>query len=69
MVLQRTRMTQRVWNELEQLKTTHINDRALPAIVDVAFGYRIRRSHYIKSTGVSEQVASRDLKELVIWDC
>jgi hypothetical protein len=59
-------MTQRVSNELEHiLKQRHVNDRALPAIADAAFGYRIRRSHYIKSAGVSEQVASRDLKELV----
>jgi Fic family protein len=65
-LLQRTRITQRVWNELEQiLQRKSVNDRALPAIADAAFGYRIRRSHYMKSAEVSEQVASRDLKELV----
>jgi Fic family protein len=65
-LLQRTRITQRVWNELEQiLQRKRVNDRALPAVADAAFGYRIRRSHYLKSAGVSEQVASRDLKELV----
>jgi Fic family protein len=65
-LLQRSRMTQRVWAELEQLlKKKRIDDRALPAIADAAFGYRIRRSHYMKSAEVSEQVASRDLKELV----
>ncbi len=65
-LLQRSRITQRVWNELEQiLQRKRVNDRALPAIADAAFGYRIRRSHYMKSTEVSEQVASRDLKELV----
>jgi hypothetical protein len=47
------------------LQRKHVNDRSLPAIVDAAFGYRIRRSHYTKSSEVSEQVASRDLKELV----
>jgi Fic family protein len=65
-LLQRSRMTQRIWGELEQLlKKKHVNDRALPALADAAFGYRIRRSHYTKSAEVSEQVASRDLKELV----
>jgi Fic family protein len=65
-LLQRSRMTQRVWNEIEQLlKERHVNDRALPAVVDAAFGYKIRRSHYMNSADVSEQVASRDLKILV----
>jgi|SRR5713226_1731820 len=59
-------MTQRVWNELEQLlKRKRMNDRALPTIVDAAFGYRIRRSHYMNAAEVSEQVASGDLKLLV----
>jgi len=65
-LLQRSRMTQRIWGELEQiLKKKRVNDRALPAVVDAAFGYRIRRQHYMKSAEVSEQVASRDLKDLV----
>jgi hypothetical protein len=59
-------MTQRVWNEVEQLlKNRGINERALPTLVDAAFGYKIRRSHYMLSAEVSEQVASRDLKLLV----
>jgi Fic family protein len=65
-LLQRSRMTQRVWDELEILiRKRGINDRALPTVADAAFGYKIRRSHYINATGVSEQVASRDLKILV----
>jgi Fic family protein len=65
-LLQRSRMTQRVWAELEHiLQRRGINDRALPAVADAAFGYKIRRSHYMNATGVSEQVASRDLKLLV----
>ena len=65
-LLQRSRMTQRIWNELEQLlQRKRVTERSLPAIADAAFGYRIRRSHYMKSAEVSEQVASRDLKELV----
>lgn len=65
-LLQRTRMTQRVWNEVEELLIARgINDRALPTLVDAAFGYRIRRSHYMGAAEVSEQVASRELRVLV----
>lgn len=65
-LLQRSRMTQRVWNEVEQaLEAKAINERALPALVDAAFGYKIRRSHYMGSAEVSKQVASRDLRLLV----
>ena len=65
-LLQRSRMIQRVWNEVEQLlKTKKLNDRALPTLVDAASGYRIRRTNYMKSAVVSEQVASRDLRILI----
>ena len=65
-LLQRSRMTQRVWNEVEELlKRKKVNERAMPALVDAAFGYRIRRSHYIDSAEVSEQVASVELRMLV----
>jgi len=65
-LLQRSRMTQRVWTEVEELlQRKKVNERALPALVDAAFGYRIRRSHYISSAEVSEQVASIELRLLV----
>jgi Fic family protein len=65
-LLQRSHMTQRVWNEVEDLlKRRSINDRALPSLVDAAFGYRIRRQHYMAAAEVSEQVASRELRDLV----
>lgn len=65
-LLQRSRITQRIWNELEiLLKKYSINDRSLPAVADAAFGYRIRRTHYMNSATVSEQVASKDLRILV----
>ncbi|HEV3041132.1 MAG TPA: Fic family protein [Candidatus Angelobacter sp.] len=65
-LLQRSRMMQRVWNEIEQLANQKkINERSLPALVDAASGYKIRRSHYMNSAEVSDQVASRDLKILV----
>jgi Fic family protein len=65
-LLQRSRMTQRTWNEVEALlRHKNVNERALPALIDAAFGYRIRRSHYMNSAEVSEQVASIELRLLV----
>jgi hypothetical protein len=52
--------------EIEQkILNLGLNERSLPALADAAFGYRIRRSHYLLSAEVSEQVASWDLKALV----
>lgn len=65
-LIQRSRMSQRVWNEIELiLARKGIDERSLPTLFDAAFGYRIRRTHYLTSAQVSEQVASRDLKILV----
>jgi len=65
-LLQRSRISQRVWTEIEQLiRMKGVPERSITALFDAAFGYRIKRTHYINSTGVSEQVASRDLKILV----
>ncbi|HJX84815.1 MAG TPA: Fic family protein, partial [Candidatus Angelobacter sp.] len=61
-LLQRSRITQRVWDEIEHLMTQKgLNERGLSTLVDAAFRYKIRRTHYLKSAEVSEQVASRDL--------
>lgn len=65
-LLQRSKIMQRVWGEIEELiRKKGINERALPTLADAAFGYRIRRTHYVSSAEVSEQVASRDLRILV----
>lgn len=65
-LLQRSRITARVWDEIEQmLSRLGVNERSLPALADAAFGYRVRRSHYLTSADVSEQVASKDLRHLV----
>jgi hypothetical protein len=59
-------MTQRVWNEVEQLLLNQrLDERSLPTLVNAAFGYRIRRSNYMMEAEVSEQVASRELRVLV----
>jgi Fic family protein len=65
-LIQRSRMTQHTWNEIEQMvEKMGMNERCIPTLVDAAFGYKIRRSHYLAQAEVSEQVASRDLKTLV----
>ena len=65
-LLQRSRISERVWTEIEQLVNRKgIHERSIPTLFDAAFGYRIRRTHYLNSARVSEQVASRDLKVLV----
>jgi len=65
-LLQRSKIMQRVWGEIEELvRKKGINERALPTLADAAFGYRIRRTQYVSSAEVSEQVASRDLRILV----
>jgi hypothetical protein len=59
-------MTQRVWNEIEEIVTQRgLPDRVTTALVNAAFGYRIRNSSYRTYADVSEQVSSRDLKLLV----
>jgi Fic family protein len=65
-LVQRTRITERIWFEVEQL----VNDKGLPErttvpLVNAAFGYRIRNLSYQSSAFVSQQVASRELKLLV----
>jgi len=65
-LLQRSHVTQRVWNEVEDLQQRKsINERSLSSLVDAAFGYKIRRQQYMVAAEVSEQVASRELRELV----
>ena len=65
-LLQRSRISQRVWTEIEHvIRMKGVPERSITALFDAASGYRIKRTHYMNSTGVSEQVASRDLKILV----
>ena len=52
-----SRMTRRVWNEVEQplRSKKKFKDRALSALVDAAFGHCFTRFHYVNSAEVSEQ--------------
>jgi hypothetical protein len=59
-------MTQRVWDELERLlEARRLSSRAVSALSDAAFGYRVRNSSYSLQAEVSEQVGNQDLKALV----
>lgn len=65
-LLRRTRETERVWNELELLiHQRGLPDRAIFALSDATFGYRVRNSSYRIAAEINETLASRDLKLLV----
>lgn len=65
-LVQRSRMTQRVWDEIEHLANRMgLPERCLVSLVNAAFGYKIRNSNYQTAASVSQQVASRELKTLV----
>ena len=65
-ILKRTKETERVWNELEQLiKAKGLPERVIYALSDAAFGYRVRNATYRVIAEIADAVASRDLKSLV----
>lgn len=64
-LMQRLRMTQRVWDELEgMLKSKRLPPRAITAVTDAAFGYRVRNSSYSAMAEISEQVGNLELRAL-----
>jgi Fic family protein len=64
-LMQRIRMTQRVWDELEgTLESMRLPSRAIVAVTDAAFGYRVRNAAYSATAEISEQVGNQDLKAL-----
>jgi len=55
-----------IWTELDDLVEVHrLPARVTEQLYDAVVGYRIRRSGYIKATGIEERSASRDLARLV----
>ena len=65
-ILKRTKETERVWNELEQLiKAKGLPERVIYALSDATFGYKVRNATYRVIAEVADAVASRDLKLLV----
>jgi Fic family protein len=65
-VLARNAETAALWNGVESLVESHgLPERSVPAVFDAAYGLRLRRSSYEKSTGVEPKTATRDLAALV----
>jgi Fic family protein len=55
-----------IWGELDNLVAEHgLPERVTDQLYDAVLGYRIRRSGYVKATGIEERSASRDLARLV----
>jgi Fic family protein len=55
----------RTWEEIEQqTRPLGLPERVQAPLMDAAFGYKVRNSHYRDQEGISDVVASRDLKKL-----
>ncbi len=58
--------TAALWNGVEALVNSEgLPERSVPAVFDAAYGLRLRRSNYERSTGVEPKRATRDLSALV----
>lgn len=65
-LLRRVRETQKMWDELEQLRTKHeLPERMMCALNDACQGYGVRNATYRGPAEVSEHTASRDFLALV----
>ncbi len=65
-LVRRSRMLQRLWDQLEmELQRCGLPDRAITALADAASGLRVRNPIYRVQVGISENLATRDLKMLV----
>ena len=67
-ILRRTREVQQTWDALEiEVKKRKLPERTILVLSDAASGLRVRNSVYRNDAGISDQVATKDLKRLV--DC
>lgn len=65
-LMKRYELIGRVWTEIEQMRKAHgLPERTEVALVDGAFGFRIRNARYREQNELSEAAATRDLKRLV----
>jgi len=67
-LLLRIRESERLWDELERLVGRRgLPDRAIPVLWDAAMDFRVRNATYraIHDDEITEQTASRDLRQLV----
>ena len=64
-LLRRAREMMNLWERVEEIvKSKRLPERVISILVDAAIGHRVRNSSYRKLNGVSDQVASRDLKKI-----
>jgi Fic family protein len=55
-----------IWAELDRLVAgSHLPERVTDLLYEAVLGYRLRRSGYVKATGIEQRTASRDLGRLV----
>jgi len=65
-LLRRSREFERVYAELELLVSRHgLPERSALALIEAAFGLRVRNASYRATADISNNLASRDLKALV----
>jgi Fic family protein len=65
-LVRRSRMLQRLWDQLEiEVQRRGLPDRSITALADAAGGLRVRNPIYRTQVGISENLATRDLKMLV----
>lgn len=64
-LIKRNREIGAVWAQLSELLVKHrLPERMESALIDAAFGFRVRNSRYRAEHDISDVVASRDLKKL-----
>lgn len=64
-LMKRNAEVSRVWTEVERVRTAlGLPDRCDGPLMDAAFGYKVRNLRYREDAGISDVVASRDLKRL-----
>lgn len=65
-LVMRTRVMDRLWQELELVLSRHgLPERLLYAVADGAIGYRVRNASYRNLAELNDAMASRDLKAAV----
>ena len=66
--MRRIKEVERLWADLERITGRHeLPERTIAALYDAAMGFRVRNAMYraIDKDEITEQTASRDLRELV----
>jgi len=65
-LLRRTNEINRLWDELEALvRRMSLPERMIFALADAAMGLKVRNATYRVAAGISDNLASRDLKTLI----